>query len=102
MVDMTCPITGAVLHIADERVEKYENAGYKRVGAVEKAPAPAAETTSADKVEDEQPAVPAEGAEGAQTEQPTETEGAQTEQPKDEGSAEAPKPKRGRPRKNAN
>lgn len=100
MVDMTCPITGAVLHIADERVEKYENAGYKRVGAVEKAPAPADETTSADKVEDEQPTVPAEGAEGAQTEQPT--EGAQTEQPKDEDSAEAPKPKRGRPRKNAN
>lgn len=31
MVKMTCPITGAVLHVADDQVEKFEKSGYKRV-----------------------------------------------------------------------
>lgn len=39
MVDMKCPITGAVLHVPEERVEKMEKAGYKRVAEQVKAPA---------------------------------------------------------------
>lgn len=31
MVKMTCPMTGTVLYVDESRVEKYENAGYKRV-----------------------------------------------------------------------
>lgn len=31
MVKMTCPITGTVLYVAEERVEKYKEAGYKPV-----------------------------------------------------------------------
>ena len=29
MVEMICPMTGTVLFVAEERVEKYEAAGYK-------------------------------------------------------------------------
>ena len=29
MKKMVCPITGATLFVADERVDKYKNAGYK-------------------------------------------------------------------------
>lgn len=39
MVDMKCPITGTVLHVPEERVEKLERAGYKRI--VEKVKEPA-------------------------------------------------------------
>lgn len=30
MVKMTCPVTGAVVYVAENRVEKHEKAGYKR------------------------------------------------------------------------
>lgn len=33
MVDMKEPITGTILHVPDERVEKLEKAGYERVEA---------------------------------------------------------------------
>lgn len=32
MKKMVCPITGAFLFVADERVEKYKKAGYKLAG----------------------------------------------------------------------
>lgn len=55
MKKMVCPITGATLFVADERVDKYKNAGYKlataKKGKAKAEPEPEPEPEQVEKTE---------------------------------------------------